>query len=124
MGKGSGKMYEEGMAGGQYASWLRLVSLNLTMIEDIDDPREFAKALSELAECLRAGLEGDVPEDLEEMTREEMQRFANLLAAEGKTELEAYRSLMKVIRIASIRAGRMISGGGFDLAGGGCRGRV
>ena len=99
MGKGSGKMDEEGMTDKQYASWLRLVSLNLTLIEGIDDPREFAKALSALTECLRAGFEDDEPEDLEEMTREEMQRFVNLLAAEGKTELEAYRSLMKVIGI-------------------------
>lgn len=99
MRKGSKKMNEEGMTDKQYASWLRLVSLNLTMIKDIDDPQEFSRALSELTECLRAGLADDVPEDLEEMTREEMQRFVNLLAAEGKTELEAYRSLMKVIGI-------------------------
>ena len=99
MRKGSKKMNEEGMTDRQYASWLRLLSLNLTMIKDIDDPAEFSKALSELTECMRAGLEDDVPEDLEEMTREEMQRFVNLLAAEGKSELEAYRSLMKVIGI-------------------------
>lgn len=89
----------EGMTDRQYASWLRLLSLNLTMIKDIDDPEEFSRALHELTECLRAGLEDDLPEDLEEMTREEMQRFLNLLAVEGKSELEAYRMLGKVIGI-------------------------
>lgn len=90
---------EEGMTDKQYASWLRLVSLNLTMIKDIENPDEFSKALSELTECLREGLEDDIPEDLEEMTRDEMQRFVNLLAIEGKSELEAYRALARVIGI-------------------------
>lgn len=89
----------EGMTDKQYASWLRLLSLNLTMIKGIDDPTEFSKALHDLTECLRAGLEDELPEDLEEMTREEMQRFVNLLAAEGKSELEAYRLLGKVIGV-------------------------
>lgn len=37
--------------------------------------------------------------EMENMTREEMQRFLNLMNNDGKTELEAYRRLAYVLGI-------------------------
>lgn len=37
---------------------------------------------------------------MEEMTREEMQRFLNLRHREGHSELKAYRDLMEILGIA------------------------
>lgn len=38
-------------------------------------------------------------EEMEYMTREEMQRFLNLMNNDGKTELEAYRGLAYILGI-------------------------